>query len=75
MIRDKVLEIVAYNSFIDISDIEDDNRFVEDLGMDSLDIFDMCIDVEDEFGIEIGVEKASKIKTVKDLINIAEARM
>ena len=43
--------------------------FIDDLGADSLDLFEMVMSIEDEFGVAIPNEELSNIKTVQDVIN------
>lgn len=50
-------------------EIELDAAFIEDLGADSLDLVELVMAMEDEFGIEISDEDAEKIVTVKDAVN------
>ena len=49
---------------IDESQVTPDAKFVEDLGMDSLDTVELVIEVEEEFGFEIPDEDAEKLTTV-----------
>lgn len=48
--------------------------FQDDLGADSLDMVELALGFEDEFGIEIPDEDADKIKTVGDAVNYVESR-
>ncbi len=69
----KVAEAVADELNIDVSEIKEDSRFVEDLGADSLDQVELIMKLEENFDIEIPEEDAEKIKTVGDAVNyIAE---
>lgn len=45
--------------------------FIDDLGADSLDLFEMVMSIEDEFGVAIPNEDLANIKTVQDVINYA----
>ena len=45
---------------------------LEDLGVDSLDMIDMVMDIEDEFGIEVTDEALEKFDTVRDIVNFVE---
>lgn len=55
------------------NDIKDESQFNYDLGFDSLDAVDLIIDTEREFGISIPDERAEKVKTVKDAIDLIES--
>ncbi len=45
--------------------------FIDDLGADSLDLFEMVMSIEDEFGVAIPNEDLSDVKTVQDVLNYA----
>ena len=55
------------------NDIKEESQFNYDLGFDSLDAVDLIIDTEREFGISIPDERAEKVKTVKDAIDLIES--
>lgn len=65
---DKVKEIVVDQLQQDADNVTPNSTFVDDLGADSLDIVELIMRFEDEFGIEIPDEKAEKIKTVSDVV-------
>lgn len=71
----KVKSIIAEKLGKKIEDIRDDASFIEDLGADSLDIVDMIMKLEEEFGISIPDEDLDKIRTVKDAIEYIKAKM
>ncbi len=64
----RVKEIVAEQLGRDVNEVTDAASFIDDLGADSLDIVELVMAMEDEFGIEIPDEEAEKIKTVKDVV-------
>lgn len=63
---EKLQGIIADVLNVDASDITMETTFVDDLGADSLDIFQIIMGIEEEFDIEIDNEEAEKIKTVQD---------
>ena len=65
---DKVKEIVVEQLGVEAADVAIDSTFIDDLGADSLDIVELIMAFEEEFGIEIPDEVAEKIKTVKDAV-------
>jgi acyl carrier protein len=65
---EKLNNIIAQVLNIDASDITQDTTFTEDLGADSLDIFQIVMGIEEEFDIEIPAEAAEKIVTVGDAV-------
>lgn len=69
-IQNKFNKIMMENAFKKNAKLDD--NFVDDLGMDSLDVVDLTIQCEEEFGIEIPDEDAVKIITVGDMISYLE---
>ena len=63
---EKLQEIIAEVLNIEADSITEDVTFVDDLGADSLDIFQSVMGIEEEFGIDIPTEEAEKISTVGD---------
>lgn len=53
---------------VDASDITEETSFKDDLGADSLDLFELVIQCEEEYGIEIPSEELDNMKTVGDVI-------
>ncbi len=70
---EKVKEIIASSLGIDESEITEDSSFKDDLGADSLDLFEMVMTMEDEYGIEIPTEDLEKMETVGDVVNYIQA--
>jgi len=67
-IAEKVKKIIEEQLMVDESEITEDATFIDDLGADSLDVVEMIMELEDEFGIEIPDEDAEKITTVGEAI-------
>ena len=61
---EKLQEIIAEVLNVDPEEITMDTTFVDDLGADSLDVFQIIMGIEEEFDIEISNEDAEKIVTV-----------
>jgi acyl carrier protein len=55
-------------------EIRDDSRMIEDLGVDSLDLFSIVIEVQDRFGVVIDVEDMPQLARVCDLASFVAAR-
>ncbi|MBA7517483.1 Acyl carrier protein [subsurface metagenome] len=66
---ERIKKIIVDRLGVDESKITEDSSFFDDLGTDSLDIVDLIMAFEEEFGIEIPDADAEKIKTVGDAIN------
>ena len=67
---DKIREIVARVLNLDIEDVTPDKSFGEDLDADSLDIAEIVIAIEDEFGITVPDEALEKVVTVQDAVDL-----
>ena len=65
---EKLREIIADVMNIDEKEIKEDSSFENDLGADSLDVFQIIIGIEDAFDIEIDNDEAEKIVTVGDAV-------
>ena len=65
---DKLREIIAEVLNVDADEITMDTTFVDDLGADSLDVFQIIMGIEEEFDIEISNEDAEKIVSVGDAV-------
>ena len=65
---EKLNKIIAEVLTVDEEEITLDTRFTDDLGADSLDVFQIIMGIEEEFGIEISNEDAENIVTVGDAV-------
>ena len=65
---EKLQQIIAEVLNVDAAEITMDTTFVDDLGADSLDVFQIIMAVEEEFDIEIPTEDAEKIVSVGDAV-------
>ncbi len=70
----KVKQVIAERLGKKVDEIRDDASFIEDLGADSLDIVDMVMKLEEEFGVSIPDEELEKIRTVKDAIDYIKTK-
>lgn len=68
----KVKEIIANQLGVDLEEVVPEASFVEDLGADSLDLVELIMAMEEEFGIEVPDEEAEKIRTVQDAIDYVQ---
>ena len=65
---EKLQDIIAEVLNVDPSEITEDTTFVDDLGADSLDVFQIIMGIEEEFDIEMDTEDAEKIVYVSDAV-------
>ena len=69
---DRLKKIVAEVLCVDTREITEETTFVDDLCADSLDIFQIVMGIEEEFGIEISPEDVEKISTVKEAVALIQ---
>jgi acyl carrier protein len=67
--KDKVIKLISEATKVDADKIKPETSFIDDLNLDSLDIVELMMKMEDEFGVEIPEEDAEGLKTVNDVIN------
>lgn len=72
MVFDKIREILAEQLDLDENKISMDSDIVEDLEADSLDVVDLVMSLEDEFGIEVPDEAIENFKIVGDIVRYIE---
>ena len=66
---EKVKAVIVDQLNVEEDDVVEDASFVDDLGADSLDIVELVMALEEEFGISIPDEEAESIKSVGDAVN------
>ncbi len=72
MVFDQIKELLAEQLDLDESKITMDSDIVEDLEADSLDVVDLVMSMEDEFGVEVPDEVIENFKTVGDVVRYIE---
>ena len=73
-IDEKVIDIIVDKLGVDRAEVTPEAVFVDDLGADSLDLVELIMAMEEEFGMEIADEDAEKLRTVKDVISFISTR-
>jgi acyl carrier protein len=78
MTREEVLGLVrshlAEELEVDEARIAEQTRFREDLDADSLDLYELVMELEDRYGVRVSEEEAAKIKTVGDAVDFVVDR-
>jgi acyl carrier protein len=73
MTRDEVLTLVrehlAEELEVDAAGIGEETRFKEDLDADSLDLYELVMELEDRYGVAVSEEQAARIATVGDAVD------
>jgi len=72
--EEKVFQIIAEQLGIDVGEVSLEKNLMDDLGADSLDMVDLVMAFEDQFGVKISDQDLSKIKTVKDVVEAIKQR-
>ena len=67
-VTDRILSVVKNFDQVDASKVTPETKFTVDLGLDSLDIVEVVMAIEDEFAIEIPDQEADKISSIADAI-------
>ncbi len=71
---EKIKEIAADSLGADVNEMTPETSFKEDLGADSLDLFEMVMALEEEFEVEIPTEDLENIRTIGDVENYLQNR-
>jgi acyl carrier protein len=74
MTFEKIKKLLAEQLGIKTDKIKLESRILEDLGADSLDLVELLMTLEDEFGIEVSDEDAINLKTVNDIVKIIDKK-
>lgn len=73
-VKEKLRATVAKSIGADLADVKDDSNFADDLGVDSLDVVELMMNVEEAFGMDIPDEDAEKLTTFQALVEYLEKR-
>ncbi|MDP3181955.1 MAG: acyl carrier protein [Desulfobaccales bacterium] len=73
-VEDKVIDIIVDKLGVERSEVTPEAVFVDDLGADSLDLVELIMAMEEEFGFEIADDEAEKLRTVQDVTSFVQAR-
>jgi acyl carrier protein len=73
-VEEKVKEIIVDQLGVSADEVKPESSFVEDLGADSLDLTELIMAMEEEFGLEIDDDEAQKMLSVKDVISYIQSK-
>jgi acyl carrier protein len=74
-VEKRVIEIIVEQLKVSPEEVTLEASFIDDLGADSLDLVELIMAMEEEFGLEISDEDAEKIQTVQDAVNYITEHM
>ena len=66
----KLKDIIADVLNVDPDEIKPETTFTDDLGADSLDLYQIVMGIEEEFGLTVAPEMAEKVSTVEEALNL-----
>ncbi|MBR1770925.1 MAG: acyl carrier protein [Lachnospiraceae bacterium] len=72
---EKLKQVISEVLNVDPEEITMQTTFLDDLGADSLDVFQIVMGIEEEFDIEIPAEKAEKITTVEEAVELIKSAL
>ena len=71
-IRNKIKTAIAKITDIDVEDIADTASFQDDLGLDSLVLLEISVEIEMQFGLEVHEEELKQLQTVQDTVEFVQ---
>ena len=71
LLRDKAVELLE----VAAEDVQEDRSFVADLGVDSLSLVELTMDLEDQFGIELPEEELADVTTIGAFVDVIEKKI
>lgn len=71
-VADRVARVIAEQSGHAVSSVKPESMFIDDLGMDSLDIIEAIMAIEEEFDVVIDDEQAERVRSVADAVALVE---
>ena len=72
MVLEQIIKMVAEQFMVDESEITPETSFIDDLGADSLDLAELMVTIEDEFGIVITDESVHQLRTVEQITDFVD---
>jgi len=72
-IYDRLLAVVTERELISSEEIHPESDIIDDLGMDSLAIYEMVIDIEEIYNIHLTDENLDRVHTVQDFVNLVDS--
>ncbi len=71
----EIKQIIANTASIDIADIDEKTSFVDDLGLDSLTLLEIAINVDYEYNLELSEEEMGQIGTLSGAVELVQKRL
>jgi acyl carrier protein len=74
-LEQEIKQIIANTASIDIADIDEKTSFVDDLGLDSLTLLEIAINVDYEYNLELSEEEMGQIGTLSGAVELVQRRL
>ena len=74
MTLDKIAQVLSEQLGVDKGQITESSKIVEDLGADSLDVVELLMNLEEEYGVTVSDEDAGSISTVGDIVKLIDSK-
>ena len=74
MTLDKIAQVLSEQLGVDKGQITESSKIVEDLGADSLDVVELLMNLEEEYGVTVSDEEAGSISTVGDIVKLIDSK-
>lgn len=71
---EKIRDMIVDRFDIEADLVKPETNIIDDLGVDSLDVAELLLVIEDEFSVTVPEEKITSLKTVQDIVNFIEAK-
>lgn len=75
LVKDRVLQLIKEHLEVDPEKIVPEAHFIDDLGISSMDLWELVLIMEDEFNLEVPDDDLEKIQTIQDAIDYLEQRV
>jgi acyl carrier protein len=73
-LQEKVIKLVSEATKVDAQNISQNTNFIDDLNLDSLDMVELMMKMEDEFGVEIPEDETENLKSIGDVVNYLKTK-
>lgn len=70
--RERILEIIADQVNRSVDELDPSMEFIDDLNMDSIELVELIMSVEEEFDIEINEDRLEKVRSIGDVLDLLE---
>lgn len=70
--RERILEIIADQVNRSVDELDPSMEFIDDLNLDSIELVELIMSVEDEFDIEIDEDRLEKVRSIGDVLDLLE---